>query len=156
MNHHITEELAASHQYLAAAARLDETGLRGMGRWMLNQSDEERQHAMRFLGHIHARHGTVRLEQIPAPAIPQDGAVAIFQDALRLEETTTRRIDALHASATKAGDVALRIFLDAFIQEQVQEEDVLRTILDRFHLAGDDHAALLMLDQELGARTKAA
>jgi ferritin len=152
LNHHVTEELAASHWYLSASAVFHEAGLVGMAKWMMVQSDEERQHAMRFVTHIQQRHGHVRLEQIPAPRVGDKSARDTFEDAMKVEVGTTARIHKLHAQATKHGDVALRLFLDWFVQEQLEEEDMLRTALDRFTLAGDDRAALLLLDREFGAR----
>lgn len=155
MNLHVTQELAASHSYLQAASYLHELGLDGMSRWMMVQSEEERLHARKFIDHVHARHGTVRLEQIPAPPPSTGKARDVFALALRLEEETTARIHRLHAASETAGDVALRIFLEWFVQEQVGEEDTLRTLLDRFALAGDDRGALLLLDQEFGRRVAA-
>lgn len=154
LNHHVTEELAASHRYLAASAALRELGLNGMASWMMAQSEEERAHAMKFLEHLLARHGHVKLEQIPAPPAGKQDPRSIFRAGLALEEATTKRIETLHAKANKAGDVALRVFLEWFLQEQVQEEDQLRTILDRFELAGDDKGALLIIDQELAGRSR--
>ncbi|HJQ94002.1 MAG TPA: ferritin [Candidatus Thermoplasmatota archaeon] len=155
LNHHVTEELAASHRYLASSAALRELGLNGMASWMLAQSEEERAHAMKFLEHVLARHGHVKLEQIPAPPAGKQDARLIFRAALALEEATTKRIETLHGKADKAGDVALRVFLEWFLQEQVQEEDQLRSILDRFELAGDDKGARLIIDQELAGRSRA-
>lgn len=152
INHHVTEELAASHWYLSASAVFHEAGLMGMSKWMMVQSNEERAHAMRFVDHIQKRHGQVRLEQIPAPKVGDKSARDTFEGALKVEMGTTARIHKLHAEASKQGDVALRLFLDWFIQEQVEEEDLLRTALDRFQLAGDDKAALLLLDREFGER----
>jgi ferritin len=154
LNHHVTEELAASHRYLASSAALRELGLNGMASWMMAQSEEERAHAMKFLEHILARHGHVKLEQIPAPPAGKQDPRSIFRAGLALEEATTKRIETLHGKANKAGDVALRVFLEWFLQEQVQEEDQLRSILDRFELAGDDKGALLIIDQELAGRAK--
>lgn len=153
LNHHVTQELAASHSYLAAAAVLQETGLEGMAKWMRMQAEEERQHGMKFFDYIHERHGKVRLEQIPKPDPEPSGALGIFEQALRLEKATTLRIRDLHREARAADDVALEVFLQWFVQEQVQEENTLRTILDRFALGGKDHAALLLLDAELGRRS---
>lgn len=109
---------------------------------------------MKFLEHLLARHAHVKLEQIPAPPVGKQDARSIFRAALALEEATTKRIEALHSKSAKAHDVALRVFLEWFLQEQVQEEDQLRTILDRFELAGDDKGALLIIDQELATRAK--
>lgn len=152
LNHHVTQELAASHRYLAAAANLSETGLDGMAGWMMAQSEEERSHAMKFYHYIHERNGSVRLQEIPRPPEDPTTAKEIFEEALRLEQATTQRIRALHRQAREGDDVALEVFLQWFIQEQVQEESQLNSILDRFRLAGSDHAALLLLDQEMARR----
>ena len=45
--------------------------------------------------------------------------------------------------------------LNWFITEQVEEEKSAREIVAKFHLLKNDPAALLDLDRELGARTKA-
>lgn len=155
LNHHVTQELAASHWYLGASAMFNEAGLLGMAKWMMAQSDEERMHAMKFVHHIQQRHGHVRLEQIPAPPAAFKSPKETFEAALALEVATTSRIHELHAKSLKEEDVALRLFLDWFVQEQLEEEDTLRTILDRFRLAGDDRAATLMLDAELGGQAAA-
>ena len=46
--------------------------------------------------------------------------------------------------------------LQWFINEQVEEEKNVGTVIDQLRMAGDSPSALLMLDQMLGSRTEGA
>ncbi len=152
LNQHIQQELASGHEYLAASAHFSMTGMEGMATWMRHQADEERAHAMRFYDHVLQRDGAVRLYDIPAPPQEYADALDVFRQALEREERTTRHINKLYEFAVEHKDFALKIFLQWFIEEQVREEDSLRNILQRLELIGDDKAALVMLDRDLGQR----
>lgn len=152
LNQHIQQELTSSHEYLAASAHFSMTGMDGMATWMRHQAEEERGHAMKFYDHILQRDGTIRLHDIPAPPQDYGGPVDVFRQALEREERTTQHIGKLYEFALEHKDFALQIFLQWFIEEQVREEDGLRNILQRLALIGEDKAALVMLDRELGQR----
>lgn len=152
LNLHIQQELTSSHEYLAASAHFSTTGMDGMAAWMRHQAEEERVHAMKFYDHILQRDGMVRLRDVPAPPQEYRGPQDVFAQALEREERTTQHIGRLYEFATEHKDFALQIFLQWFIEEQVQEEDALRNILQRLDLIGDDKAALVLLDRDLGER----
>jgi ferritin len=61
-------------------------------------------------------------------------------------------IDALYATAVKETDYASQVFLQWFVQEQVEEEKQASEIVQVLSSLGDQPAGLLMLDRELGAR----
>lgn len=153
LNRHISAELSNSHEYLAASAFLAHRGLEGMAKWLRAQSEEERGHAMRFHDHVLERGGRVRLGDIRAPPERYDGPLQLFQSALKSEQETTARISGLYEDALANKDYALHIFLQWFIQEQVKEEAQIQAIVDRLNLIGDDKAALVMLDADLGQRS---
>lgn len=152
LNQHIVAELRASHEYLAAASYLAHEGLDGMANWMAEQSDEERGHAMRFREHVLHRQGRVHLGAIPEPPEGYDGVLDVFESALEREQATTKHINDLYGTALQENDHALHIFLQWFIEEQVKEENAIQHIIDRLEMIGDDKAALVILDNELGAR----
>lgn len=154
LNEHICAELAASHRYLAASAYFREQSLDGMAHWMRVQADEEHAHAMKFYEHILERDGHIELAEIPKPPAKYKSPVDAFEKALEDEKRTSAHIDKLYADAVSRKDYALQIFLQWFIQEQVQEEDAARRIVDRLKLIGNDKAGLVIVDQELGGRTQ--
>jgi ferritin len=49
-------------------------------------------------------------------------------------------------------DYPARVFLDWFVNEQVEEEKTAELVVEQLKMVGDDRPALLMLDRELGQR----
>ena len=47
----------------------------------------------------------------------------------------------------------LHLELQWFITEQMEEEKLVGTVVEQIRMAGENQAALLMLDRELGNRT---
>ena len=66
----------------------------------------------------------------------------------------SRLIHELYDLAVQKHDHATQLELQWFITEQVEEEKLVGTVVDQLRMAGDNRAALLMLDRELGARSK--
>ncbi len=151
-NKQITMELASSTAYMQMAAYFDAANLTGMSAWMRHQSDEEREHAERFLEYVLDRGNQVVIGAQEAPPAEFSGAAEVFAKALEQEEAVTASIHDLYRLATEAGDLACIPFLQEFIEEQLEEESSVGTILDRVRLAQDQPAALLLIDSQLGER----
>ena len=77
---------------------------------------------------------------------------AIFTAALAHERHISALIHEIYALAGQHDDFASQQFLQWFLAEQVEEEDNVGGVVDRLVLAGDSGQALLLIDQELGAR----
>ena len=76
----------------------------------------------------------------------------MFEKALQQELSVTGHIDALYELAQQEKDYATQIELQWFITEQIEEERIFDEIIQTLKLAGDNQAALLLLDRQLGAR----
>ncbi|MGD2103466.1 MAG: ferritin [Acidimicrobiia bacterium] len=151
-NAQITMELASSVVYLQMAAYFDSENFVGMGSWMKAQAEEEREHAHRFFEHVLDRGNDVSIGSIDAPPSGFDNVEAVFTEALAQEQSVTKAIHDLYRLATEQGDLASLPFLQTFIEEQIEEESTVETILQRVRLAGGESTALLLLDGELGGR----
>jgi ferritin len=156
LNEQLKQELYSAYLYLSMAAYCDASSLPGFAHWMERQAEEEREHAMRFYRFIQDRGGRVRLQAIPQPSIDFDSPLAVFEQALAHEQEVTSMIDQLYARAGADGDHASQAFLQAFISEQVEEERTATQMVETLRMAGDNKAALLMLDRELAQRGAAA
>ncbi len=152
LNGQIGHELYASHYYLSMSAHFEGAGFPGFAKWMRLQANEEREHAFRLFDYIHDREGKVLLGPIEAPPADFGSPLEVFQAALAHERKVTSLIADLCDLATKEADYATQVMLHWFVSEQVEEEKTASDIVDRLRLAGDDPAALLMLDAELGKR----
>jgi ferritin len=130
MNTQIAAELYSSHLYLAMSAYCEEQALPGFARWFKIQSDEEREHALKFVRHVVDRGGRVMLTGMDASMM----------------------IDGLYGMAVQHGDYASQVFLQWFVTEQVEEERTAAEIVQTLKTLGGEPAPLLMLDRELGSR----
>lgn len=155
-NEHLNAELYSSYLYLSMANYFAYHNLEGMAQWMRVQEEEERLHAMKFNDFINDRGGRVILDQIARPATDWASPLAAFQDAYEHECHVSKRINQLVDMAIKANDHAANTFLQWFVTEQVEEEASVQAIVGRLELIKDNPTGLLMIDQQLGARSPAA
>ncbi len=156
LNEQLKQELYSSYLYLAMAAYCDSKNLQGFAHWMMLQADEEREHAMRFYTFIQDRGGRVVLKALPGPPSDFASPLEVFEQALAHEQEITSMIDQLYQRATAESDHATQVFLQAFISEQVEEERNAGQIVETLRMAGDNGAALLLIDRELARRTTEA
>ena len=152
MNTQIAAELYSSHLYLAMSAYCESEGLPGFARWLKLQSDEEREHALRFLRQVVDRGGRVTLAGIEAPQTDFDSPQGAFEAARAHEMNVTMMIDGLYGMAQQHGDYASQVFLQWFVTEQVEEERTASEIVQTLKAVGGEPASLFLLDRELGSR----
>lgn len=138
LNEQIAAEFAAAHAYLGMACAFDQMGLKILAKRFLEQSDEEREHAMKILGYIQEVGGTVTLGSIPKPHGDYANAEAIVKAALDSELNVTKMINDLVSLADEEKDFATRSFLNWFVDEQVEEVSTTNDLLDLVRLAGDN------------------
>lgn len=151
-NEQIVNELHASHVYLSMAAYFNHQGLHGCASFMKAQSDEEREHAMRFYDHLVGRDARVEIGEVGGTPTTWDHPKDVFEDALEHEKKVTGQIEAIYEAAEGAGDRPLMNMLNWFVDEQVEEERTFRRILELFDLIEDDEASILEIDERLGDR----
>lgn len=151
-NDQITMEVASSIAYLQMAAHFENVNLVGMAAWMRMQSEEEKDHAHRFMKFVLDRGNPVELGAVGAPKSDFDSVESVFATSLAQEQAVTKAIHDIYRLAADQGDLASFPFLQSFIAEQNEEEATVETILERVRLAGGESSAILLLDSELGAR----
>lgn len=152
INNQIRDEFYASHLYLSMAAYFEDANLPGCAQWMRVQSEEEREHAMKFFDYINDRGGRVLLQGISEPMTEFQSPLAVFQKALEHEQRVTASINAIYDLAVKENDYATQVMLNWFIEEQVEEEKSASDVIGLLQMAGESGHALVMLDRQLGAR----
>ncbi|RKX44610.1 MAG: ferritin [Thermotogae bacterium] len=152
LNEQINRELYSAYLYLAMAAYLDDLNLPGAAHWMRIQAQEEIGHAMKLYDYVVERRGRVVLEGIAKPPAERKSITDVFESALRHEEEITSHINNLVDLAQEEGDHATVSMLKWFVDEQVEEEDSVDTILQKLKYLGEDGRSLITLDRELAQR----
>lgn len=153
-NAQIRNELFSGYLYLSMSAHFESESHPGFAHWMRLQAQEELAHAMRLFDFVHRRGGRVMLQEIEQPQADFGSSLSIFEMALGHEKKVTAMIHDLYALAGEHRDFAAQQELLWFIAEQVEEEDSASTAVDQLRMAGESQAALLMLDQQFGARAE--
>jgi ferritin len=154
-NEHLNAEFHSSYLYLSMANYFTAQNLEGMASWMQIQTEEERQHAMKFVDFINDRDGRVVLKQIDQPKVEWTSPLAAFQDAYEHECLISSKINKLVDLAIAENDHAANTFLQWFVSEQVEEESATLSVVDKLKLIGDNSTGLLMIDQQLSQRPAA-
>jgi ferritin len=151
-NEQMKQEFYSSYLYLSMSAYCETANLPGLAHWMRAQAREEANHAMKIFDHLLDRGGQVQLRPIGEPpssfASPRD----VFEQAHRHEQEVTGSINRVYGLAVDERDFASRVFLDWFVQEQVEEEKTSALFAEQLRMIGEDRPGLLMLDRELGQR----
>lgn len=152
INAQIQAELYSAYLYLAMSAYCEDVNMPGYAHWMRVQTQEEMEHAMKFYHYVFERGGRVILEAIEQPPVEFESIRAVAAQVYEHEQHVTHLIHQLYEQAVAEKDYASQVFLQWYIDEQVEEEDNARTILDYVKMAQGHPNALLMLDRQLGAR----
>jgi ferritin len=152
LNAQMNREFYSSYLYLSMSAHFESNNLKGFAHWLRIQADEELAHAMKFYGYMVQRGARPALRQIDAPTSKWKTHTAVFEDAYKHEQKVTKFISELVDLAQAEVDHATEVFLQWFVNEQVEEEMNASEIENKMKLAGDSTGALFVLDSELGKR----
>ena len=152
LNDQIAAEFYASFLYLSMSTHFEAVNLSGFAHWMRLQATEEYGHAMKIYRHILERQGRVIIQPVAEVPSEWDSPLAAFQAAQQHEEKVTGMIDTLVTQAREEKDYATESFLKWFVDEQVEEEEQVGTIVEQIKMVTDSVGALFMLDRALAAR----
>lgn len=153
LNDQINMELKAYYTYLSMSAYFEDAGLKGFAQWMRHHAEEEMMHSMKLYDFVHSRRGRVLLQALPEPKNSWDSALAAFEDAFEHERAVSVSIDNIVKLAREEGDYATDSFLQWFVDEQVEEEEVVDDAIQKLKLIADFSGGLYMLDREMGEST---
>jgi ferritin len=137
LNAQVGHEFAASLQYVEIAAFLAGEGWAKLAARFYQQSDEERDHALKLVKYVVEAGGAVAIPAIPAP----QARFASVEEAVRLslswEQTVTLQFNQLMDLAIAEKDYLAQGFLGWFVREQLEEVSSMEGLLKLVRHAGD-------------------
>ena len=152
LNVQLNAELYSAYLYLSMAAYFESLSLPGFANWVTVQAQEEQFHAMKFYGFLNDRGGRVTLQAIEGPPVEWESPLEVFKAVLAHERKVTGLINELVNISAEKKDHASGVFLQWFVNEQVEEEKSAQDVVSKLKLAKNDAGAAFMMDQELGQR----
>lgn len=150
MNAQVGNELGASNQYLQIASYFDGESLSKLAKFFYDQSEEEREHAMKFVHFLMEVGAELSIASIPATNTDIGTAEKAFEMSLGWEQEVTSQINAMMDLAIQEKDYASQAFLHWFVTEQVEEISTMESMLDVVRKAGEKN--LLMVEAYLTHR----
>ena len=150
LNEQINFELYSGYLYLSLSLAMEENNYKGYAKWLAAQYQEELDHAKAFIDYMHKRGVRPTLHNIEMTEVTAKEPLDVAKLVLEHEQKVSQRIYNIHDVAKQAHDYSTEIFMHQFIEEQTEEEDITREIVDQFTLAGKEIAARMVIDRELG------
>lgn len=152
LNLQIKYELYSAHYYLSMAAYCESEDLSGFANFFLEQAKEENYHAMKFFDFVNEMDGRVKILELEEPESEFGSPIEVFEAALEHEKFVTSRIYKLMDIAIEEKEHATISFLKWFIDEQVEEENMMKDIIASLERVEGKPSGLYMIDKELGQR----
>jgi ferritin len=129
LNDQIGREFGAAHQYVAVGVHYEGETFPRLAQFFYEQADEERGHAMKMVRYLVDKDAPVRLGEIEAPTTEFTDHVQPIELALDQERSNTVKISELFEIARETKDYASEQFMQWFVEEQVEEEATMRSLL---------------------------
>jgi ferritin len=149
LNEQIAKEAHSSSVYLAMASWCDHNGLMYSAEFLYKQAAEEREHMLKIFKFINENGGTAYSPEVNNITHEYNSLQDIFESALDQEIEVTKSIHKIVTRCRKVQDYGSENFLQWFINEQMEEENKFRRILEMFDLMGTDGIALKLIDERI-------
>ena len=149
LNAQIRVEAESSQVYLSMASWAEVKGLEGISQFMYKHSDEERMHMLKLVKYVNERGGHAHITDLNAPKTEFGTFQKLFQELYEHEIFVSQSINELVHVALEEKDYATHNFLQWYVAEQIEEEALARTILDKINLIGNDKGGLYLFDRDV-------
>jgi ferritin len=150
LNEQVSNEFAASQQYVGAAVYYDSETLPRLASFFYRQALEEREHAMMMIQYLLDVDEEVRIPDIKAQQTSYADGVSPVRMALEQERRVGEEIYALFELARETKDYRAEQFMQWFVKEQVEEVALMQDMLNVVERSRDN----LLLAEDYIAREK--
>lgn len=151
LNSQVAKEAMSSQVYLAMASWAEVQGLEGVAQFLYRHSDEERMHTLKLMHYINERGGHAEVPALAAPPRKMKHVMDVFKSILQQEVEVSQDINAIVDLCLKEKDYTTHNFMQWYVAEQIEEERLARTMLDKLNMIGEDKGGLYLFDRDLKA-----
>lgn len=134
----VGREYLASIQYRMVASYFEREALPQLSKMFRAQSDEEHDHAIKFIDYVTEAGGTIRVPEIEKARAEFANIEDAVQLALDSELRVTQYINELYDLAIEEHDHLARGMLQWFVDEQLEEVSLMSDLLTVVKRAGDN------------------
>lgn len=153
LNKQIRLEIESAYKYDGMRLYFKDLGSPGAEHWLKLQAHEELKHAEDFTDIILELDGELApLGALEEQPVKYESFLDVFEQGLEHEKLISRSILDILEIAIEEKNYAAENFLRTYVDEQVEEEDTFRGVIDLIKLADKDKAALFKVDSILAKR----
>jgi len=145
----VKKEASSSQTYLAMACWADVKGFNGVAKFLYAHSDEERQHMLKLILFLNERGSQATIPALDAPEKEFKSLKEVFESILDHEILVTASINNIITACLDENDHLTNNFMQWYISEQMEEEQLARSIIDKLEMIGSDKSSLYLFDREL-------
>ena len=149
LNKQIELEASSSQFYLSMASWAEAQGLSGTASFLYKHSDEERLHMLKLIKFINERGGEAVIPALIKPPTTFESLTNVFESLLEHELNVTESINNIVGLCLEQKDFTTHNFMQWYVAEQLEEEALARTILDKLKMIGEDKGGLYLFDRDL-------
>jgi len=149
LNSQLILEAKASMQYLAMASWAEVNGFNGVATFFYSHADEERMHMLKIMKFINERGGQAIVPSIEAVKTDFEDIQGLFHYFMHSEEIVTENVNKIVYESLQSKNFTVHNFMQWFVSEQMEEEALARTILDKLNIIGNDKSGLYLFDQDI-------
>ncbi|MBD2844927.1 ferritin [Paenibacillus sp. IB182496] len=153
LNDQLNHEFYSAQVYMAMAAYLSGESLDGFANFFIVQAEEERFHAMKIYQFLNNRGKRVTIQGMETPNNTYKSVLDVYEQGYRHELEVTQKIYQLSDLAMNEREHATIQFLKWFIDEQVEEEALFDSIINKLKRIEKDSNAFFTLDEEFAKRS---
>jgi ferritin len=143
----IGNEFSAHSLYMGISVFFDQQSLRRWAKLFREQAIEEAQHGQKIMDFLVDNEIDFDLPAIKSVSTRYKSALDAAQRALQSEREVAAQFDAMAAKALANGDQRSHQFLQWFIEEQVEEEAKIQSVIDLIESGINLYQAEPLLDQ---------
>jgi ferritin len=149
LNEQIKVEFEASAMYLSMASWCDQNGFTKSSKFFYEQSNEEREHMLKIFKFVNDNGGIAYSPTVSKVNHDYASIIDVFETALRAEIKVSKSIHSIFKQSRKLDDFGTEVFLQWFIEEQLEEEQTIRRVLQIFELCGKNNEDLYLADKRI-------
>lgn len=149
LNKQIKIEAESSQIYLAMASWAETEGLGGAAQFLYKHSDEERMHMLKLVQYVNERGGKALIPQLAQPEKAYSSLPDLFKTLLNHEIMVSGEINNLVDICLTEKDYTTHNFMQWYVAEQIEEEALARTIMDKLNMIGQDKGGLYLFDRDI-------
>jgi len=144
-------EAYSSQVYLAMASWAETKGMNGVANFCFGHADEERQHMLKLLRFVNERGGHAIVPALKKPPMTYKNVREIFEQIYKHEQQVIKDINNVVDICLKEKDYITHNFMQWYVAEQIEEEALANTMLDKLNLINEDTGGLYLFDRDLEA-----